>query len=172
MMKVLCTFFSILILAGCQSVVKKSEIESKTKDNYALYSNRVHELPADKIREIANPQDFYITKTNDGSKSHVYVWNDLKITINQMPVANMPKHLSGFSGYITHLSNKKGIQVNSELVNRIMSTTMVLGVIVEPGIDPEGRAEEVIGAITSNTDSIMFFSDGIYDSNANLIIGP
>ncbi len=141
-------------------------------DNYALYSHTFNNLPVENIKVLGNPRSFSVSTIEDGSKSHVYLWDDLKITINQMPENRINEHLSGFIGYVQHLSNLKNVPVDRDLVDRISKTKMVLGVIVEPGVDDQGRAEEVIGAITYNTNALMFFSDGVYDQNSNLIIGP
>jgi len=141
-------------------------------DNYALYSQTFNNLPAENIKGLGNPRSFNVSTIEDGSRSHVYLWDDLKITINQMPANKISEHLGGFIGYVKHLSDLKNVSVDRALVDRISKTKMVLGVIVEPGVDEQGRAEEVIGAITYNTDALMFFSDGVYDQNANLIIGP
>lgn len=145
---------------------------AQTVENYALYSQMMTELPEDHIDNIADPKSFKVEEKPDGSKAYVYEWDDLKITINLMPSDQISDHLNGFTGYVAHLAKQKEIPVDADLVDKILDTKMVLGFIVEPGMDAEGRANEVLGAITFNTQSLMFYADGVYDHNAQLIIGP
>jgi hypothetical protein len=148
------------------------EIGAIDMDNYALYSQSFKGLPIDRIKNIANPESFKSTQGKGGSKSYIYKWADLKITINQMLESEVEEHLRGFVGYVHHLSNSKKKTVDKRLTDRILKTTMVLSIIVEPKVDALGRAEDIIGAITYNTNSLMFFSDQIFDQDAKLIIGP
>lgn len=141
-------------------------------ENYALYSNSMLELPEHSIKNIAKPSKFYVVSNEEGSKSYHYEWPDLKIKINLMPQNKIADHLQGFAGYIQHLYSLKDAEPNVDLLQRVSSTTMVLGVMVEPSRDKEGRVEDVVGAIQFNTKSLMFFKDNVYDENSELIIGP
>ena len=144
----------------------------KAVENYALYSQIMAELPEEHIRDIGKPNVFKAGVNDRGNKFYRYEWDNLAITINLMPESEIPNHLNGFAGYVEYLSEQKSIPLDNSLIERIFETRMVLAFIVDPELDNQGRAEEVLGAITFNTKSLMFHSDAIYDENAKLVIGP
>lgn len=141
-------------------------------ENFTLYSQTMKELPEENIAGICDPNSFLIDKNPTGSKTYDYEWPNVRISITAIPKNELEEHLKGFVGYVYYLSNQNKIQPNPLLINRILSTKMVLVITVEPCMDSEGIAEEVIGIIRSHTESLMFYCDRVYDEDINLLLSP
>jgi hypothetical protein len=89
-----------------------------------------------------------------------------------MPQAQLPGHLDGFCGFVKNLYGGKPDARGQQILDRIRYTRLVVGVVIEPGRDPAGRAEELLGALANGLDALLFFDGALYDKNVKLILGP
>jgi hypothetical protein len=64
------------------------------------------------------------------------------------------------------------VSLSEGLFDKIDSTRLVLGFYAEPDMDAEGRAEDILGAITFSTKSLMFTNGMVFDENAKQIFPP
>jgi len=110
-------------------------------DNWALYSQSMTKYPEEKIREIAESENYYVATDSLGNKTYIYEWSDLKVKVNIMPKEKMKNHLEGFVGYVGYLSSLSHTTPNKDLIKRISNTTMVFGIIIDPSRDKSGRAQ-------------------------------
>jgi hypothetical protein len=72
-------------------------------------------------------------------------WPDCKVIINVMPPEDIPAHIDGFLGWIWAVReaigplDDDGEQTMVALENDIADTKQVLGIVIEPEIDQEGK---------------------------------
>ncbi len=58
------------------------------------------------------------------------------------------------------------------MLDRISYTRLVVGVVIEPKRDEQGRAERVLGAMTNGLQALVFHRDCLFDQNAKLMLAP
>jgi hypothetical protein len=98
-----------------------------------------------------------------------YEWPDLRVVINVMPGSELPQHLQGFVGFIRQGCARLKRPVDDSLERRILSTTFVLGFVVERKAQPDcwqERVQNMIGTIAFNTGSLVFWEGRILDEHA------
>jgi hypothetical protein len=115
-------------------------------ENFAFYSQTYDALPEEQMRELAGETDFAIDQDENG-RHFIYRWPDLTITVHEMPVREVPRHLDGFYGYVRHIYKGKPHQRGEQVLDRIRYSRLVAGVVIEPERDQEGRAEGILGAM-------------------------
>ena len=78
----------------------------------------------------------------------------MRVVVNVMPDAERPDHLEQFVGWLEDRSRSLGKRLSGKLAERIRSTTIVLGFVVEKATDREvwhDRVQDMIGMICFNT---------------------
>lgn len=140
-------------------------------ENFAFYSQTYDALPVEQMRQLAGEAEFAVEE-QEGERSFVYRWPGLTVTCNEMPQAQVPNHLNGFCGYVKHIYDGKPDERGEQILDRIRYTRLVVGVVVEPGRDEEGRAERLLGTMAYGLDALMFFGNALYDKDAKLILAP
>jgi hypothetical protein len=141
-------------------------------ENLAIYSQTYDALPDEEMRRMAGKAKFSSEQTKDGGRSFTYRWPDLTVRCNEMPARDLPGHLNGFCGFVAAIYGGKPDERGKKILDRINYTRLVIGVVVEPGRDPEGRAEAIIGMLVHNLDAVFFQNDAIYDRQPCLILAP
>ena len=82
------------------------------------------------------------------------------------------EHLDGFTGYVRQIYGGNPDARGKLIVDRIFSTSLVVGIEIDPGRDAEGRAEEIVGKLCYGLSPMIFFEDSLLDANCNVILGP
>jgi hypothetical protein len=141
-------------------------------ENFAFYSQTTDALPEEQMRRLAGDAEFSVGTASDGGRSFTYRWPGLTITCNEMPSANVPAHLSGFCGYVKHIYGGKLDDRGSHILDRINYTRLVVGVVIEPERDEEGRAERLLGTMAYGLDALMFYGNALFDKDSKLILAP
>ena len=103
---------------------------------------------------------------------YVYEWSDFTIHINVMPEGDIAEHIDGFIAYLQHIASSTGATLNSELLQRIRQSKLVLGFVALPDIAIESRfdrLQDAIGMICYNTNSLVFWEGRVHDENAILL---
>ena len=131
-------------------------------------------IPLDALAELADDAAFSTVSDGPEITQYQYKWDDLEITINVMPDAELEEHLKGMVGFAHQIATARETVLDEEVSQRILSTQMVLGIVVTPDYDTENRYERlmsIVGTIAFNTESIVFWEAEIFDENAEPMIG-
>jgi hypothetical protein len=140
-------------------------------ESFSFYSQTSDALPEEQMRKLAQGADFAIN-TDDGGRHFVYRWPDLTVTVNEMPAKEIPPHLNGFCGYVTHIYGGKPDERGEQVLERIRYTHLVASVVIEPERDEEGRAEHLLGSMAYGLHALMFYGSALYDRDSKLILAP
>jgi hypothetical protein len=81
-----------------------------------------------------------------------------------MPEAELGGHLQGFVGYV------RAHGAPEALVMRLLQTLSVLGVVVEPGFDDEGRAMRFVGGLLAAADGLLFLDGEVIDPEGRALL--
>jgi hypothetical protein len=142
-------------------------------ENVAFYSQTYDALPADKMAKLAGKAKLTVEQGPEGGhRSFVYRWRGLTVRCNEMPPAELPSHLDGFCGYVRQIYRVNPDARGQQILERIRYTRLVVGVVIDPGRDRAGRAEQVLGAMANGLDALLFFDSALYDKNVKLLLGP
>jgi hypothetical protein len=141
-------------------------------ENFALYSQTYEALPEEQMSRLAADAEFAAGTASDGGRSFIFRWAGLTVTCNEMPPANVPTHLSRFCGYVKHIYGGKLDERGSRILDRINYTRLVVGVVIEPKRDAEGRAERLLGSMVYGLNALMFHGNALYDKDSKLILAP
>ncbi len=93
-----------------------------------------------------------------------------RIAMNFMPEGMMAEHLQGFCGYAEHVISDKDRLIYT--VSRIQHTRLVLGCVIEPGFDDEGKIQEFLFQFNSRVNGLLFLGDTIFDYDGEPLGGP
>ena len=140
---------------------------------FTLYSQTLDQLPDENMAELATGCRYTKSKDADGSPSYSYRWSDgLSVTCNVMGPTELAEHLRGFAGYVESIYKGQPDERGKQIIDRIKKTTLVIGIVVQPGRDSEGRAEELLGCMCGGLTPIMFYGDTLYDHKGCLLLAP
>jgi hypothetical protein len=139
---------------------------------YTLYTEEMTELPIDKISGIGSGATFVVHREGERVDFYEYSWPDLTVHLYVTPGEELQDHLQGFMGYVTSGCRNLGLPVPPGLLERIARVKLVLGCVVQPRMDAEGRAENILGAIAFNSKSLMFSGGEVYDENLEKLFPP
>ena len=134
-----------------------------------IYIPQLSELPTANMRALDPTAQCSITAPNGVPTAFAYEWTDLRVVVNVLPAAELAQHLQGFVGFIRHGCAALHRPMDESLERRILSTTLVLGFVVERTVEPDGwrdRVQDMIGTIASNTRALVFWEGGVFDEHA------
>ena len=104
---------------------------------------------------------------------YTYRWSDLTVVFSEMPTVNVPGHLTSFEQHIRGRFHRDSTpQWVEDLVSRIKSSSLVVGVVASPDFDVEKRAEAIVGVICDKYKAMMFFADHLYDWDGTVLFEP
>jgi hypothetical protein len=92
------------------------------------------------------------------------IWPDLRVTLTRMDDAEMPAHLTALQGHVRTLGVGEG------LATRVLSTLSVYGIVIDPGVDAEGRAMGVVAGITAAADGLCFIDGDLVDRSGRSLL--
>lgn len=93
------------------------------------------------------------------------------ITINVMPQERIAEHLNGFAGYIIHLTNGQPDTAAQALIQRILSTKQVLGLLIEPEWDAAGLCKRTVLGIAARYGGMVFADNAVFNAQGKYLIG-
>ena len=134
-----------------------------------IYIPQLKGLPNQKVRLLAHAAHFSVTESDGTVTAFAYDWPDLRVVINVMPKTELAKHLEGFVDFIRQGCMRLRRPIDSSLEQRILSTTLVLGFVVEAKAQRDcwqDRVQEMMGTIAFNTGSLVFWEGRIFDEGA------
>ena len=137
-----------------------------------IYVPGLRELPRDQMAELDGAAEFSVRHTGGKLSAYVYEWEDLRIVIDVMPDADRAGHLKQFERWIEVRSASLGQVVEPGLVDRIRSSTIVLGIVVEKTTDRDvwhDRVQDIVGMICFNTKSLLFWEGMVYNENCRRV---
>lgn len=144
---------------------------TEEKENVALYSCCATEFPHEEMLHISED----VTPTHgmtERGMTYEYSWPDLKVIVASLDKEKLPAHLNGFAGYVNHIYKGNIPPRGQAIVERILGTKMVIGIEIQPGLDDEGRAEEIVGCLCGGFRPIMFCNNALFDWQSRLLLGP
>lgn len=139
---------------------------------YTLYIPNMTELPLENISTIGQGARFSVIREQGRLKAYQYLWSDLTVLLTLMPPEELGDHLKGLFGFLTKISRNLDLPPPRDLMEQIKKTTLVLGCVAKPDVDAQGRAENIIGAICYNTDSVMFHGAAFYNRSSERVFPP
>jgi hypothetical protein len=146
-------------------------------DQLAIYSQITNQLPEEFLRDVAKqvaPEASFQVEVDQedasAGKFYVFDWGDVELTLNVLPQEELGEHLSGFVAWLMDLFENRFDDRGRRVVDRIQSTGLVVGVVIEPGRDE--RVDGVLGAIIHTLQAFVFWDNVILDSQARLILAP
>lgn len=92
------------------------------------------------------------------------------ITMNFMPAEILEQHLQGFCGYAEHVAQEK--DALPYILSRIQNVRFVLGCVIEPGFDADGKVQEFLFAFNAALNGLLFMADAIFDHDGERLGGP
>jgi hypothetical protein len=98
--------------------------------------------------------------------------NEVQVTVNVMPVDQVPDHLDGFCGYVYRLHRTQPSPLTDSLIARIRTVKTVLGCVIEPGWDDEGIVTGVLLTLNELQDGLLFVHDSIIGPDGTPLVGP
>jgi hypothetical protein len=140
-------------------------------ENFSFYSQTYDALPDEQMRQIAKGARFTAEADGEGRR-FVYRWPDLTVTVHEMAAKEVPGHLNGFCGYVTHIYRGKPDERGKQILERIRYTRLVAGVVIEPERDEAGRAEHLLGSMAYGLHALMFYGSALFDRDSKLILAP
>lgn len=138
-----------------------------------IYIPGRRELPRDQMAKLAPGARFSVTEADGSVTAFVYEWDDVTIVANIMPDSELSEHLDGFVGWVRSVAAAKGGSPAESLVQRIRSTALVLGFVVEGATDRDvwhDRVEDIIAMICFNTRALLFWEGGVFDENLERLL--
>jgi hypothetical protein len=153
-------------------------------ENVTFYSQTYDALPEQEMRRLAGTGNwlsrlfsrrpkFTMGQNDEGGRTFKFRWPDLTVTCNEMPAQLIPGHLDGFRSYVRSIYGGEEFDPRStQIADRIAYTRLVVGVVVEPGRDREGRTKRLLGAMANGLKALMFLGNALYDHMAKLILAP
>lgn len=133
-----------------------------------IYSQFLDSLPEQQMQGLAEGCQFATVSENGVATQYRYEWLDMRLVLNVLPKSELRNHLDGFVGFLTNAYVSNGKPINSRLIERIKRTQLVIGVVVEPDYNENSRfmrLQDILGAISCNTKSLVFFEGAIIDEN-------
>jgi hypothetical protein len=97
-------------------------------------------------------------------------WSDVEICVNVMEQHDIPRHLAGFERYASRFAD--GSKAHDEVIQQIRQVKHVLGLVIDPGWDDQGRVQRVILGMTDHFQGVFFAANAVYDGSNRLRIGP
>jgi len=142
--------------------------------NFTLYSPHKR-FPEDYLYRTDLPLDVKIdrqVKDPEIACQYILTLSNFKITLNVMRESEMPNHLKGLAGYVIHLYNGKPDKRGQLIIQRILSTGMVLGGIIEPDADSSPQTLQLVYALAEMTKSMIFINGYLLDHLDRRILAP
>ena len=140
--------------------------------NAALYTDR--DPPDDALlRGLPGVERVEVTRDRAGRAARYRVAvNGVTLTMNVMPEAMVEQHLSGFYGYLLHLTDQKPSPHAGMIARKIQGTRTVLGCQLEPGMDREAMAGDLLFFLNHQQNGLLFARDTIFGPDGNALVGP
>jgi hypothetical protein len=140
-----------------------------------IYIPHLWELPRNQMAQLDPTAKFSVQQTAGTLAAYIYEWPDLRVVAHLAPDAEREDHLEQFVRWLADRSEALGQKLSADLADRIRSTTIILGFVVEKATDREiwhDRVQDMIGMICFNTKSIVFWEGMIFDENCTQVWPP
>lgn len=138
-----------------------------------IYIPNLRRLPLEQLSRLGDGARFSVSEVDGSVAALVYEWDDMSVVVNVLPASELAGHLDGFIGWARSFARAQGNDLASLLVQRIRSTTMVLGFVVEGTTDRDvwhGRVEDMIAMICYNTGALLFWEGAVFDENCQQLL--
>jgi hypothetical protein len=132
--------------------------------NAAIYSPRAEPLTPEAVRALARGA----TVSADAPGLLRVAWPGTEVLIHQMPEAELPRHLLGFTGYV----RSRCELFDEALPRRIGEVKQCLGLVIEPDFDAEGRCEALVQALAARLEGFFFHEDSVYAADGTCLASP
>jgi len=140
-----------------------------------VYIPHIHELPRGNMCSLDPAAQCSVIEAEGVVTAFAYDWPDLRVVIHLTSGPELEQPLQGFLGYVRRGCAGLRKPVDPSFERRILSTTLVLGFVVERKTKPDewrDRVYQMIGMIAYNTSSLVFWEGAVLDENSNQLFPP
>lgn len=116
------------------------------------------------------PQILSYTSKSEGEKATGMVIKlvDAEIDMNFMESAELEEHLEGLNGFASTYV-KEGVDL-PYVLSRIYYVQLVIGCVVKPGFDGEGRVLEFFKELNKAYKSLLFYDNKVFDYDMQVLV--
>ncbi len=139
-------------------------------DNAAIYLSDPSLLGSKVFQKLEHVRSYTGLSQSESATGLGFELESGRIAMNFMSEDQIPEHLQGFSGYAEHVISNKDQLIYTQ--SRIHHVRMVLGCVIEPGFDEEGKIQEFLFQFNSLVNGLLFFGDTIFDYDGEALGGP
>jgi len=140
---------------------------------FTFYSQSLDHLPKEIMATLGGDAQHVATTGENRGPVFSYLWDDgLSLTCNVMVQEELAQHLLGFIGYVTQVYPKGPDARGKQIIGRIGQTKLAVGIVVQPGRDPEGRVEDLLSRMMGGLTPILFYGDSLHDHLGRLLLAP
>ena len=142
-------------------------------DNFAFYSPTRHTRLEQSLGDLLPDCRLTTSKNDDFQIEKLTLeWPDLSVEINLMPPDQIAGHLAGFAGYVNNIYGGKLDQRGGRIVEFLLRVKTVIGMVVEPERDRQGRVQKVITQLCAELHPIMFYWSSLFDHRGKALLRP
>jgi hypothetical protein len=142
-------------------------------EHFTLYSARYESLPDDEMALLAKDGvDLTIGVNDDGERRFVYRGPGFEVVCTAMAPRKVPGALQGFVGWVRKQCEGEPDSRVQRILERIRSTRLIVGVVITPERDADGKAEQILATLCFGAEALLFFDEAIYDKSAVLLFAP
>ena len=159
MKKIVAAILSLLGLVGNATAL----------DNAGIYLPSTFGLNSAKISELAKGASVKESETEAG-KTFVVSWPDVSIRINTKKVwEDKLVQLNGMSNWLDSIDDKSKSVL--ALKNKINTTNDLIGCVIQPGYDKEGKVASLVMGIAGTSGGFIFTYQSFYSSKGIKVVG-
>jgi hypothetical protein len=143
--------------------------EASAMDNVGIYLLQKGILSVEVISNLAKGASVELTSTEKGKSFHVS-WPDVSIIIlMRNGWHDRAVQVNGMTNWINSFGSKeKSVKV---LLNKVDAAVDLLGCVIEPAYDNEGKISNLVKHIAKEYNGFIFSHQSFYDENGKKIIG-
>jgi hypothetical protein len=138
-----------------------------------IYIPRLRQLPLEQLSLVGAGARFSVSEADGSIATLAYEWEDLKVVVNVLSTPELARHLEGLVAWVRSVARAQGRPPEEPLIQRIRSTTLVLGFVVDGTTDRDvwhGRVQDMIAMICSNTGALLFWEGAVFDENCQQLL--
>ena len=94
-----------------------------------------------------------------------------EVQMNFMPAGQIEEHLKGLAGYAQSVS-KGDTDRLAYVLSRIENIRFVLGCVIKPGFDQQGKTENFLFEFNNRLNGLLFIHDSVVDHDGEPLVGP
>lgn len=124
---------------------------------------------AESIRAHPSVESADIDVDANGARTQYrLVINGVCVRITPMERGRVPGHINGFIHFV---DNVPPTPHSKEVRRKLRTVKNVLGTVIEPDVDAEGRVDDFLYDLAKQGDALVFMSDSVFSSDGIGLVG-